>query len=199
MFTEEHLPSVAAKQSLYEIGRRMLNEAGYNDIGMDHFALAGDSLLRAVPEGTLHRNFMGYTHQYTRLMIGLGVSSISDSWTAFSQNVKKVEEYLSLVNQNKFPIFKGHVLTNEDLMIRQHILNIMCKGETVWYSDILHSRALADTLPKIKYLERDGLVIASEYGLVVTPLGKRFLRNICMAFDLRLRRTEEKARFSMAG
>ncbi len=198
-FTEEHLPNVSDKQSLYETGRRMFIAAGYKDVGMDHFAAESDSLYQADVEGKLHRNFMGYTNQYTRLMIGLGVSSISDSWTAFSQNVKKVEEYHALVNDSHFPIFKGHILTDEDLLIRKHILNIMCKGETNRFSDVPSSQALADTFSRLKYLERDGLLLAGEYSLTVTPLGKRFLRNICMAFDRRLIESEQKARFSMAG
>lgn len=132
-------------------------------------------------------------------MIGLGVSSISDSWTAFAQNVKKVEEYLSLVNDNCFPIFKGHILTDEDLLIRKHILNIMCTGSTKWRADLHYCEPLTEAIQKIKYLERDGLILADEAGLIVTPAGKRFLRNICMAFDLRLATSEERAKFSMAG
>ena len=100
---------------------------------MDHFALPGDTLLHADANWRqLHRNFMGYTNQHTQLLIGLGVSSISDSLYAFAQNVKVVEEYLNLVNKGELPVFKGHILTYEDLIIRKHILNIMCKGHTTW-------------------------------------------------------------------
>ena len=98
-------------------------------------------------------------------------------------SIKKVDEYLYLVNQNWFPIYKGRISTNEDSLIHKHILNIMCKVETNWFSDLPHSGALADTIPQLKYLERDGFLPANEFGLTVTPLGKRFLRNICMAFD----------------
>lgn len=132
-YTEDHLPSVEAKQKLYETGRRMFTQVGYEEIGMDHFALKSDSLFQAVQSGKLHRNFMGYTHHYTRLMISLGVSSISDTWFAFAQNVKKVEDYMELVNNGVLPIFKGHVLTDEDLIIRKHILNLMCAGTTTWH------------------------------------------------------------------
>ena len=131
-FTEMDLPDAQLKTKLYEIGRRLLKNYGYLEIGMDHFALPCDTLLEAERTGTLHRNFMGYTNNHTQLLIGLGVSSISDSLYAYAQNVKVVEEYLDLVNKGELPVFKGHILTYEDLIIRKHILNIMCKGQTKW-------------------------------------------------------------------
>jgi len=131
-FTEKDLPDTQYKSILYEIGRDLLKSYGYQEIGMDHFALPEDDLVKAEKTGTLHRNFMGYTSQHTQLLIGLGVSSISDSLYAFAQNVKTVEEYLQLVNEGNLPVFKGHLLTSEDLIIRKHILDIMCKGETKW-------------------------------------------------------------------
>ena len=131
-FTEMDLPKDDEKRELYETGRAMLEEAGYVEIGMDHFALKTDSLYKTAQLKKLHRNFMGYTHNYTEFMLGLGVSSISDTWNAFAQNVKVVEEYLELVNKSEIPIFKGHLLTKEDLVLRRHILNIMCKFETTW-------------------------------------------------------------------
>jgi len=155
-------------------------------VGMDHFALPADGLCLAEHSGELHRNFMGYTHQHTQLMIGLGVSSISDSWYAFAQNVKVVEDYLNLVNKGELPVFKGHVLTDEDLLIRKHILNIMCKGGTTWNHRLAHYPSLTDALERLKPLADDGLIELNSNGLKVTPLGKRFLRNICMTLDARL-------------
>ena len=199
-FTEQDLPSVSEKQRLYELGREMFTSMGYLEIGMDHFALKTDSLYAAESSGNLHRNFMGYTHQYTQLMIGLGVSSISDSWSAFAQNVKKVEEYLDMVNRKQFPVFKGHQLTAEDLFIRKHILNLMCKGSTEWDNDSPHLEVWASGLERAKLLEADGLILIGENHLDVTPLGKRFLRNICMAFDSRLWAGQPETQlFSMAG
>lgn len=199
-FTEADLPSVSEKQRLYELGRKMFTEMGYEEIGMDHFALSTDSLYKAERSGKLHRNFMGYTHQYTQLMIGLGVSSISDSWFAFAQNVKKVEEYLDLVNKGQLPVFKGHQLTEEDLLIRKHILNLMCKGETTWDNTRPLNEALKAGLERVKLLEVDGLVVIGEDRLTVSPPGKRFLRNICMALDARLWAEQPETQlFSMAG
>lgn len=92
-FKEEDLPTVNVKRKMYETGKQMLAGAGYVEIGMDHFALKSDSLYKAVENKKLHRNFMGYTSSKTKVMIGLGVSAISDSWTGFAQNVKTIEEY----------------------------------------------------------------------------------------------------------
>jgi oxygen-independent coproporphyrinogen-3 oxidase len=143
---------------------------------------------------------MGYTHQNTQLMIGLGVSSISDSWFAFAQNVKKVEDYYDLINKGQLPVFKGHHLTEEDLMIRRHILNLMCKGRTDWDTSLSINDALKAGLERAKLLEQDGLVKIVENSLVVTRLGKRFLRNICMTLDARLWAEQPETQlFSMAG
>jgi oxygen-independent coproporphyrinogen-3 oxidase len=199
-FTEEDLPSVTEKQKLYELGRQKFIIMGFEEIGMDHFALPTDSLYKAERSGKLHRNFMGYTHQYTQLMIGLGVSSISDSWFAFAQNVKKVEDYYDLINKGQFPVLKGHHLTEVDLMIRRHILNLMCTGKTDWDSPLSGNNELIAGLERAKLLEQDGLVEILENKLIVTPLGKRFLRNICMTLDARLWSEQPEAQlFSMAG
>ena len=185
-YTEKDLPSAALKQQLYETGREMLKAGGYTEIGMDHFTLSSDSLYTAERNGTLHRNFMGYTDQYSRLMIGLGVSSISDTWTGFAQNVKKVEEYLELVNAGTIPVFKGHILTADDLILRGHILNIMCKGQTSWTLPEQQSESFFQGLERMTLLEADDLVEIGETTLSVKPAGKRFLRNICMTLDARL-------------
>jgi len=185
-FTEMDLPGMQAKIKLYEVGRKLLKSYGYLEIGMDHFALPGDTLLEAEHSGKLHRNFMGYTNNHTQLLIGLGVSSISDSLYAFAQNVKVVEDYLNLVNSDELPVFKGHILTYEDLIIRKHILNIMCKGHTIWNHHTEPCDAIFDGIERLQALADDGLIELNSWGLQVTPLGKRFLRNICMALDARL-------------
>jgi oxygen-independent coproporphyrinogen-3 oxidase len=194
-FTEKDLPVDAEKRRLYETGKDMFIKAGYVEVGMDHFALPEEGLNKALKNGKLHRNFMGYTHNYTKLLIGLGVSSISDSWTAFSQNVKTVEEYLELVNKNVLPVFKNHFLTEEDLMLRQHILNMMCNCYTKWNEQ--QTPALGDALLRLKDLEQDELVVINKQSIKVTTKGKPFLRNICMCFDKRYwNKTTEKKVFS---
>ena len=180
-FTEMDLPEDEEKRRLYERGREMLLEAGYFDIGMDHFALPTDSLYEAAQNHTLHRNFMGYTHQYTQLCIGLGVSSIGDSWYGFGQNIKVVEPYIKAVSEGRFPLFKGHILTDDDLQHRKEILNVMCNGSTTL--DMEFYQVIRERLMP---LEKDGLIEIEKDQLIVTEAGKPFLRNICMAFDERL-------------
>ncbi len=198
-YTEMDLPTAEVKQQLYETGRMMLKAGGYQEIGMDHFTLTTDSLYAAEQRGALHRNFMGYTHQYSRLMISLGVSSISDTWTGFAQNVKKVEDYLKLVHAGEIPVFKGHMLNEEDLVLRQHILNIMCKGQTSWYLAEEQGDAFFQGLQRMRLLEDDGLVEIGEYTLKVTAIGKRYLRNIGMTLDARLWKNQPTTPlFSMA-
>jgi oxygen-independent coproporphyrinogen-3 oxidase len=180
MFTEADLPADEEKRALYEKGCDMLLAAGYEDIGMDHFSLRTDTLYRASVNGNLHRNFMGYTHNYTKLSIGLGVSSISDSWYAFAQNEKKLEIYLEKVNSGEFPLIKGHILTDSDLESRRQILNIMCKG----YSEMMGPNS--ELMERLLPLQDDKLITMDFNRLEVTAEGKSFLRNICMAFDDRL-------------
>mgnify|MGYP005869174727 FL=1 len=132
---------------------------------------------------------MGYTTTNTKLMIGLGVSSISDSWTAFAQNEKELETYYQLINQNNLPIFKGHNLTQEDLIIRTHIRNIMCEFQTCWNDESLQFEAIYEVLESLHEMELDQLITIQNNTLKVTEAGKPFIRNICMAFDLRLKRT----------
>jgi len=199
-FTEKHLPSPDEKRVLYDLGHDMLTALGYYDIGMDHFALSEDTLYHAEQSKKLHRNFMGYTHQYTRLLVGLGVSSISDTWDAYAQNVKTLEEYIAMVNNGELPVVKGHFLSVEDMIIRKHILNIMCKGETEWNHHTEPCYGLMEGLERMQDLARDGLVELGSYYLSVTPAGKRFLRNICMAIDARLWADQPSTQlFSMAG
>lgn len=180
-YTELDLPDDEVKRNLYETGKALFLKAGYEDIGMDHFSLPNDELTVASKNGKLHRNFMGYTAQHTKFSIGLGVSSISDTWEAFAQNVKTVEEYKKQVDMDLIPIFKGHVLTKEDLKIRTHILVIMCTYKTNWSAGDLSD----EILNRFALLEADGLIVLNNSSLLVTELGKAFLRNICMALDER--------------
>jgi len=185
-YTEADLPVGEAKRALYELGLAMLAREGYKDVGMDHFALEDDALYKALLDKALHRNFMGYTTATSKLMIGLGVSSISDTWTAFAQNAKVVEAYYQLLEEGKFPLIKNHLLTKEDEILRQHILNIMCHYNTSWALLCQQTPALYEALPRLREMELDGLVVLYEDGLEVTEAGQPFIRNVCMAFDARL-------------
>jgi oxygen-independent coproporphyrinogen III oxidase len=196
-YSEADLPVGKDKRALYELGRQLLEQAGYAEIGMDHFALPEDDLYIAMETGALHRNFMGYTPFYTRLCIALGASSISDSWDAYVQNEKKIETYQGLVAEGRFPIVKGHLLTIEDEIIRGHILNIMCRFETNWQYPQFQCESLYEGIERLAELERDGLVERFPLHLKVTPKGRPFIRNICLALDARYwRRKPEGELFS---
>ncbi len=193
-YSEVDLPTSEKKRAMYELGKELLEEAGYIEIGMDHFALPTDKLNQARQKGTLHRNFMGYTPFHTELMIGLGCSSISDSLTGFVQNEKKVEEYQERVEAGHFPLFRGHLLTDEDLVLRKHITNIMCNFKTSWKTAEQQHPSLSEGLERMREMEKDGLVTIGETSLEVTTLGQTFIRNICAALDARLWRNKPATR-----
>ena len=148
--------------------------------------------------GTLHRNFMGYTASKTQVMIGLGISSISDSWYSFAQNEKKLEDYYARLENNELPVYRGHILNAEDLMIRRHILNLMCSFQTSWTEPDMQFPELAEVLGQLEEMRDDGLLEIGPQSIRVTEQGKAFIRNICMAFDLHLKRRRPESRiFSM--
>lgn len=182
-YTEADLPKGRGKLLLYQLGKARITQAGYQEVGMDHFALPHDALCEAAKGGWLHRNFMGYTDRYTPLLIGLGVSSISDSWTAFAQNAKSLEAYRAMVDAGQLPVCKGHVLSGADLAVRQYILDMMCRGGTVLKVPGEQSSAI---LHRLAPLLDDGLVTWDGARVRVTSQGKAFLRTVCMAFDERL-------------
>lgn len=189
-YSEADLPADANKRALYEAGKKSFENAGYVEIGMDHFALREDELAIAFNNGTLHRNFMGYTPYATKLAIGLGVSAISDSWTGFAQNVKVVEEYNRLLEAGKLPVFRGHVLNTEDLVLRRHILNLMCGFTTDWSNPHEKCDFVHEAVDQLSEMETDALVSISEGRIDVTNEGRPFVRNVCMAFDARLKRNK---------
>ena len=184
-YSEKDLPLGADKRALYELGRELLEKMGYHEIGMDHFASENDELFIAFKNKTLHRNFMGYTPFSTQLNLALGASSISDSWYAFVQNEKKIEDYQRRIEAGEFPIVKGHLLNQEDQIIRRHILNIMCTFETTWQNKTEQCGALFTGLNRMGELEKDELIERSPFYLKVTEKGSMFIRNICMAIDSR--------------
>ena len=197
-FDENDLPTPDQKRHLYEIGKQQLLDNGYIEIGMDHFALPSDEMYESFVRGTLHRNFMGYTASKTQLMIGLGISAISDSWYGFAQNVKTIKEYEEVLSQDRIPVYRGHILSEEDLILRRHILNLMCQFHTSWEAPQLQFAEAEEVKMRLSEMEKDGLIHILPQGIEVTDVGKPFVRNICMAFDLRLQRNVPTTRiFSM--
>lgn len=181
-YSESDLPQDEVKRQLYEEAKQRLLEAGYHEVGMDHFALKHDELSVAMKKRSLHRNFMGYTTQNTNLLIGLGMSAISDSWYAFAQNEKTVELYQERVNKGELPLFRGHVLSATDLEIRRCILDIMCRFETD-LGTISSNQLREEVISKLQDLEEDQLVSIVGNKVFVRENGIAFIRNVAMCFD----------------
>jgi oxygen-independent coproporphyrinogen-3 oxidase len=185
-FTEADLPNADGKRALYELGRTMLEEVGYFEVGLDHFALSTDSLWKASETKTLHRNFMGYIARQVSPLIALGVSAIGDSWSAFAQNEKLLETYQNRVEKGELPITRGHVLSEEDLVLRRHVLNLMTRMHTEWNKSDEKTPHLDTVRGRLVEMEKDGFVTFSGDSCQITEKGRPFMRNICMAFDARL-------------
>lgn len=192
LLERDGLPDPETKMLIAETARKMLVEAGYFEIGMDHFALESDSLYQSFKNHELHRNFMGYTVQRSKVLLGLGPSSLSDSWTAFAQNEKDYKKWLELIIQNGHSIIYGHQLTNKELNRRKEILNLMCD-----FSSHIDLSAISDSQKlKLEKLKNDALIIQKEKDIIVTEDGKHFIRNICMAIDDFLDESQKKSIFS---
>ncbi len=187
LFNETHLPGAEEKLQLYMKGKELLMKNDYHDIGMDHFALPHDELYKAGQHGELHRNFMGYTTQNSGLLLGLGVSAISDSGNTFAQNEKTIANYYTAINKGELAVQRGYFLTEEDIDFRKYILNIACQGFTKFSAK--HLPLLKKyTFPKLDQFVADGLATYDEQHLKLTEAGHYFIRNICSAFDLYLQR-----------
>ena len=183
LFKDEDLPAGADKRKLYEIAREILLKAGYREIGMDHFALPTDSLSKSEASGTLHRNFMGYADRRTDILLGLGVSSISETPGCFHQNEKVLPVYERQVSAGQVPTFRGHLLSDEDRRRREQILRFM----TRWQVELESEAQASDVRQFLGSLVEDGLVAVDGRTMRLTEAGRPFLRNACMALDARLR------------
>jgi oxygen-independent coproporphyrinogen-3 oxidase len=183
LFKDEDLPVAADKRHLYEIARGILLKAGYVEVGMDHFALPTDNLSKALKHKSLHRNFMGYTDQRTDVLLGLGVSSISETPMSFHQNEKVMPLYESALNEDRIPTLRGHVLSEQDRVRRQQILKLMTQYE-VEFTDAEQEAGCKEFLSE---MIQDHLVEIKHHKLLVTEKGRPFLRNACVFFDERLK------------
>ena len=193
-YKDEDIPVAGEKRALYEIARARLSQAGYIEIGMDHFALADDGISKAQRQGTLHRNFQGYTETRTSVLLGLGVSAISETPGCFHQNEKAFPVYERRVQQNEIPTLRGHLLSEEDRRLREQILAFMTRFEVD-----LAPEQRDDARSFLGPMIEDGLVKISDGRLSLTEQGTPFLRNACMYFDQRLRQHEQRSQmFSQA-
>jgi oxygen-independent coproporphyrinogen-3 oxidase len=183
LFKDSDLPVGEEKRALYEMAYGKLIEAGYIEIGMDHFALKTDQLAKAMDQKTLHRNFMGYADLRTDVLLGLGVSSISESPDCFHQNEKVLPVFQRLISENKIPTLRGHKLNESDRRHREQILKFMTRGE----ADLEDQAQEDDIRGFLGDMINDGLVTVANRKLQLTAKGKPFLRNACVALDERLR------------
>ncbi|MBT8062971.1 MAG: oxygen-independent coproporphyrinogen III oxidase [Xanthomonadales bacterium] len=201
MIREDQVPDPATRLDLLRQTIETLTEAGYVYIGMDHFALPDDELNLAQQQGTLQRNFQGYSTNADCDLVGLGASAIGKIGDCYAQNLKTIPAWQSAVAAGDLPIWRGVTLSTEDRLRRCIIGSIMCQGE-VHFPDYEHrfgidfEQHFAFELNAIEKLSIDGLLELDNEGFVVTPRGRLLLRNVAMVFDEYLGNGTEKPKFS---
>jgi len=194
------LPSPAEKLAILKLTIERLGEAGYVYIGMDHFAKPDDELAVAQREGTLYRNFQGYSTHAGCDLVAMGVTSIGMVGDSYSQNVRTNDEYYERIDAGRIPVFRGVELDDDDKLRREVITQLIChfhldKQEIAERFGIDFDDYFADELGQLQGMERDGLLDLHEDGIQVRPEGKLLIRNICMTFDRYLREQPQR-RFS---
>jgi len=197
----QDLPPAASKLVMLSSAMRVLTQAGYVYVGMDHFALPNDALAVAKRQGRLHRNFQGYSTQPDCDLIALGVSSIGRVGPTFSQNVKTLDEYYDLLNQGRLPVARGMALSRDDLVRRTVIMALMCQGSVLFESvELSHlidfKQYFATELETMASMQGQGLLTMDDTGIHVTELGWFFVRGVAMVFDKYLQADKNRARFS---
>ena len=185
---EEDLPDAETRLRLLQLAVDRLTDAGYQYIGMDHFALPGDELAAALARGSLHRNFMGYTTHAECDLVGFGLSAISRIGESYSQNWRDLRTWEAAVEAGRLPVWRGLELTNDDVLRANAIAQLMCRGEID--VDALERRfgmefatCFADVLPRLRALAREGLLTMTRSRITATPRGRFLLRIIAMCFD----------------
>lgn len=198
---ESELPAPDTRLKLLALAIRRLNAAGYQYIGMDHFARTGDSLAVAQRNGLLHRNFQGYSTHADCDLIGLGVSSIGNVGPTYSQNFRTLEEYYNALDHNTLPVMRGIELSADDLLRRAVIGALMChfaiakeSFATAYLIDF--DQYFASELAELREQEQLGLVELENGSITVTPKGRLLVRNVAMVFDRYLRQDRERRRYS---
>ena len=195
------LPMGSSKLDMLAQSLEAFAQAGYDYIGMDHFALPNDALAVAKRQGRLHRNFQGYSTQPDCDLIALGVSAIGRIGTTYSQNAKTLEEYCDHLDQGRLPVVRGLALNRDDLARRAIIMALMCQGQVLFESIelawLLDFRTyFGKELEQLEELEEQGLVIVDDTGIQVTADGWFLVRAIAMVFDRYLQAGRSRANFS---
>ena len=199
----ETLPVATTKLALLELAIHELSAAGYEYLGMDHFAKPSDTLLQAQKAGTLHRNFQGYSTLARKDLIGFGISAIGRTENAFAQNVKELSEYYRMIDEGMLPIERGYELTAEDELREFVIMELMCNMkvekesvERLFATPFDSHFELAER--ELRSLEEDGLCRIEDDAIEVSELGRYFLRNIAVAFDDYMGQAQTKQMYSRA-
>ncbi len=198
---EADLPSADVKLKILQQTISLLTDAGYVYIGMDHFARPDDELALAQQNGTLHRNFQGYSTRADCDLIGMGMSAIGRVCDNYNQNVRDLDSYYAILDAGQLPLDRGIELEPDDLLRRDIITRLMCDFrldipalESKWHLDFFeHFRHEHEEL---QCMQEDGLLTIDAEHLQVQPSGRLLVRNICMVFDSYLRRGGSKTRFS---
>jgi len=186
------MPSSAEKLQILQQTIAQLTDAGYVFIGMDHFAKPNDELAIAQQTGKLHRNFQGYTTQPESDLVGFGITSISMVQDVYAQNHKRIRDFYRALDTNQLPIDRGVRLSQDDLIRRTVIMELMCQFQLSVQDleakyhlgfDLDFNDYFAPVLPQLDALEADGLLKRSRDGIEVTPSGRLLIRNIAAVFD----------------
>ncbi|MGM1051086.1 MAG: oxygen-independent coproporphyrinogen III oxidase [Pseudomonadota bacterium] len=191
----EDMPPPERKLELLELTIRRLTEAGYVYIGMDHFALPDDELALARENGTLQRNFQGYSTHADCDLIGLGITSIGKVGDTYSQNVKETAQYQHRLEQGQLPVFRGYRLSDDDRLRRDVINALMCHNHIDFATieaahGIVFRDTFADALEELEEMAADGLLVIREGEIEVLPSGRLMMRNAAMAFDAYLAKSQ---------
>ncbi|MCS0615306.1 oxygen-independent coproporphyrinogen III oxidase [Massilia kyonggiensis] len=188
LIRDEDLPDGATKLAMLGLCIERLGAAGYVYIGMDHFARPDDELARAQRDGTLHRNFQGYSTHADIDMVACGVSAISAVAGTYAQNEKSLEPYYARLDRGELPVARGLALSPDDLLRRDVIQKLMCDfaldlRDLAARRDVDVAQRFAPELARLAELEKDGLLTLTPDRIEVTPKGRLLVRNICMVFD----------------
>jgi oxygen-independent coproporphyrinogen III oxidase len=200
---DEDLPSPEQKLDILEHTIEQLIQAGYVYIGMDHFAKPDDSLSIAQKNGTLHRNFQGYSTHADCDLVGMGVSSISKVAHGYSQNVKKLDDYYQRINSGQQALFRGVETTHDDRLRCEIIMQLMCHSKLDFAPienafNITFGEYFSTELTRLSDMQKDGLLQIDASQIQVSPQGRLLMRNICLIFDRYLKEHQQQpqTRFS---
>ena len=200
---EADMPSAEIKLTILKLSVEQLIDAGYVYIGMDHFAKPDDELSIAQQQGKLYRNFQGYATHADCDLVGMGITSIGTIDNSFSQNVKTLDEYQTLINAGNLAVFRGVKIDLDDLIRRDVIMQLICHFDLNFATiEAKHNIDFSDyfsaEIKRLSSMKDDGLITLNDQSITVTGKGRLLIRNICMIFDRYLSEAQSQQRFSKA-